>query len=98
MDEQKKRKIKTVDTEIGMKFIVGVEATQKIEKIPVPTIIEDRIIEEKLDTYQDEKENTNHSVSKSPQRFFSYGYINYLWYGLISVILALVLLYFFLKK
>lgn len=88
---EKKSKIKTIDTDIGIKFIVGLEETKKIEPIkstPV-TYIED-IVEQ-----ENEEASTNLSKTKVS---YSYGYINYIWYGIISVGAALVILIMLLKK
>lgn len=90
---EKKSKIKTIDTDIGIKFIVGLEETKKIEPIksnPV-TYIED-IVE------QEQEESSTNLPKVKANYSYSYGYINYIWYGIISVGAALVILIMLLKK
>lgn len=97
MKEHTKQKVKIVDTEIGMKFIVGLE--ENPTSIHNNTVVVKDHIPVNLNTTHDLPNQEFFSkTNASSKRTYSYGYVSYIWYGLISVLLSLILLYFLLKK
>lgn len=97
MKEHTNKKIKIVDTQIGMKFIVGLEENPpSIHNNKV--IVKDQTATNLNSSYEAQNQNFFQNNNESSKRSYSYGYVSYIWYGLISVLLALILLYFLLKK